>query len=429
MTFDLKDFSLQDESVRQAPHPFYSIMRAEIPVFETDVAGQRVWLVTTDSLCREVLRDPATYSSKFSLNSKPSREILEKIADLREELNAYPRVNTLVTADPPQHNRFRKLVSPAFTPRFIDKFKPDFANIASKLVDDWKDPTDVEIRSDFAEPMALRSIVRVLGFDDQRVDDIQRWSHATVASLGTSVSEQEYLDAERGVIEFHHYLAQQIELRRQAPADDMITRLLDARLPDEEADEGEAALAFPEILDLLQAFLVAGNHTTGRALTEMVRLLADHPDVFRTCRDDLSRRDEVIDETLRLSTPAQGLWRRSTRSSVLGGVEIPSGAKLFVLFASANRDDSLYPHPDEFVPGRENGSSHLSFGRGIHYCIGAPTARAEMHAALNALCEKVESIQIVSGHPLEYEANFIARGLTGLHVRVELRDGRRSTNA
>lgn len=421
MTADLENFTFQDEKIRQQPHPFYSIMRSEIPVFPTEIAGQPVWLVTTDALCREVLTDPATYSSRFSLNMKPSREILDRIAELRQELDAYPRVNTLVTADPPAHDRYRKLVSAAFTPKFVDRFKTDFAAIASDLIGSWQNPDDVEIRTAFAEPMALRSIVKALGFDDARIDDLQRWSHATLVSLGTTVTEEEYLDGERGIIEFHHYLVEQIKLRQGSPRDDMITRLLKARLPAEEAAGGDAALSFPEIIDLMQSFLVAGNHTTGRALTELVRLLVENPDVFESCRRNPNERDAVIDECLRLATPAQGLWRRATRDSVLGGVEIPARAKLFVLFASANRDGTLYAEPDEFRPGRPNGAGHLSFGRGIHYCLGQNMARVEIRAAMNAICDGLESVELVEGQELEYEANFVARGLLELHVAVTRR--------
>lgn len=171
----------------------------------------------------------------------------------------------------------------------------------------------------------------------------------------------------------------------------------------------------------MQSFLVAGNHTTGRALTELVRLLVENPDVFESCRRNPNERDAVIDECLRLATPAQGLWRRATRDSVLGGVEIPARAKLFVLFASANRDGTLYAEPDEFRPGRPNGAGHLSFGRGIHYCLGQNMARVEIRAAMNAICDGLESVELVEGQELEYEANFVARGLLELHVAVTRR--------
>ncbi len=422
MTTQLDGFSLLDDEVLRNPRPFYSRMRTEQPIFVTEIYGQQVWMVTTDELCREVLRSPGTYSSQFSLNMKPSKEILAKVQELRRELNAYPRVNTLITADPPAHDRFRKLVAPAFTPRFIDRFKSDFSDIATDIVQSWGDSPSVEIRSSFGDLIALRSIVTILGIEDKRIDDIKRWSHATVASLGATITEEEYLDAERGVIEFHHYLAEQIELRRQNPRDDMITRLLQARLPAEEANGLGTELAFPEILDLLQAFLVAGNHTTARALTELVYQLATHPDVFRTCCEQPDARPAVIEEALRLASPAQSLWRRSTEASVLGGVDIPAGAKLLVMFASANRDESVYPEPDEFRPGRDNGSAHLSFGRGVHFCIGAPTARAEIRAALDVLCNEFSAISVSTGKPLEYERNFVARGLTSLWVDLKRRE-------
>jgi cytochrome P450 len=174
----------------------------------------------------------------------------------------------------------------------------------------------------------------------------------------------------------------------------------------------------PEMLSIVQQLLVAGNETTTKLLTETMRLLANKPEEWERLRADPSRAPAVVEEALRLSTPTQGMFRIATRAHELDGVHIPEGARLVIVFASANRDESLYPDPDDFDPDRENLRDHLAFGKGIHFCLGAALSRLEGKVALEELSRRLDSFTLADDNTFEYFPSFLLRGLTRLDVDI-----------
>jgi cytochrome P450 len=173
-----------------------------------------------------------------------------------------------------------------------------------------------------------------------------------------------------------------------------------------------------EMLSILQQLLVAGNETTTKAITEGVRLLAEHPAELEALRaDPVGRAPALVEEVLRLSTPTQGMFRVVTKDTEIDGVKVPKGARLVVVFAAANRDPAVWgDDPDRFDPSRENLKEHLAFGKGIHFCIGAPLSRLEMQVFFEELGRRVRGVELVEGTPLEYFPSFVLRGLTRLDV-------------
>lgn len=418
----LEDFSVKDPHFLEDPYPYFAEMRRQAPVFPTQIDGMPVWIVTTDALCREVLQDHATYSSHFSLQSKPSPEAAARGAALREELGAYARVNTLVTEDPPRHTRFRKLVAGVFTPRAMTKWQDQYVDLANSLVDDFGGATRVEVRSAFTNPMGLRAIALVMGVEDSRLDDFARWGAQTIVGLGAEVTDEEYVEAQRAIVEFQHYFAGIVADRRANPQDDLVTRLVEARLnPDEAQGSDGDPLTDPELLEMMQTLLGAASHTTTRALSEMLHQLAIHPSWWEQACTNPDSRAAIIEESVRFAAPAVALWRRVTRDTELGGVRLPARAKLLVSFGSATRDEAVIGRPDLFDPDREELRSHLAWGRGIHSCLGQSLARAELRAALDVLTSRLSAIELADGRPPEYERNYIARGIVGLDLDLSYR--------
>lgn len=418
----LSGFSLMDPDYQRQPEVYLSQMRRDQPVYPTEVGGLPVWLVTSDALCREVLQDPATYSSQFSLQPKPGPELAARTEALREELGAHPRVRTLIVADPPRHDRFRRLVGAAFTPRAMKQWEASFTELATTLAESFEHSSRIDFRNAFALPMSLRAVAMILDTPDSRLDDFSRWSDSTIIGLGTEVTDAEYLDAQRSNIEFQHYFAGIIAQRRVAPTDDMVTRLVNARLPTDQSEGGDGQpLSDAEILDLLQSMVAAANHTTTTALTEMLRLLAENPQWWETACADRDSWPRIIEESVRLAAPANGLWRVATRAVELGGVAIPARGKIFVSFASATRDEAVFTDPGAFDPDRNELSAHLAWGRGIHACLGQNMARAEMRSTLEVLTSMITAVRIAPGIPLQYSANYVARGLTSLMLDVTYR--------
>jgi cytochrome P450 len=161
---------------------------------------------------------------------------------------------------------------------------------------------------------------------------------------------------------------------------------------------------------------VGGIETTTKLLTEALVLLTRHPDIYDAARSDPLRIPAVVEEVLRLATPAQGLYRLVTRDVEIDGVNVPAGARVVVVYAEANRDPAQFTGPDAFDPERTNAGSHLSFGRGIHFCLGAALARLEARVALEVLTRRIEQWTFADGNTYEYEPSFILRGLKSLHL-------------
>ncbi|MEO5899274.1 MAG: cytochrome P450 [Ilumatobacteraceae bacterium] len=416
MTDTLATFNPFDPTTLQCPFPHYAAMRDHAPVLFVEQYG--VHLVTRHDLVMEVLRDPQSYSSLFGTTAMPLP------ADERERMSAviaegYPRVPTMLTADMPEHTRYRRLVAKAFHPQSIAALEPVIRKITVELIDSWIDRGRIEFVRDFGIPLPVRVIAHALNVPDERLADFKRWSDDSIAGIGTNISADERIAAERGINEFQHYFAEQLDQRRTGPRDDLLTNLLNARIDQDDPEVTDTRpLDVPEMLSIIQQLLVAGNETTTKMLTEMMRLLGEHPAQWQLLRDDPSRIERVVEETLRMATPTQGMFRIVTRDVTLGGVSLRAGARLVIVFSSANRDEQLYAAPDEFDPDRDTLRQHLAFGKGIHFCLGAILSRLEGQVALQELSRRIESFTLPDTNEYRYFPSFMLRGLTSLDVDI-----------
>ncbi len=414
MSIDLTTFNPFDPTTLQCPYPHYAQMRDESPVMLVEKMGFH--LVTKHDLVMEVLRDPQTYSSLFGGAGMPvpaedRRRLSEVVAE------GMPRVATMLTADQPEHTRYRKLVAKAFHPAAILAMEPVIRETTNMLIDSWIDKGSIEFVRDFAVPLPVRVIAHALNVPEDRLADFKRWSDDSIAGIGTNITIDQRVASERGINEYQRYFAEQIELRRTDPRDDLLTKLLNARVDDDDPDVTDnRPLDMPEMLSIVQQLLVAGNETTTKMLTEMMRLLADNPHEWALLKADPSRVDRVVEETLRLGTPTQGMFRIVTRDCELGGVALAKGTRIVIVFMSANRDEVLYEDPDAFVPDRDNLKQHLAFGKGIHFCLGAGLSRLEGQVALQELSRRIESFTLSDNNDFAYFPSFMLRGLTSLNI-------------
>ncbi len=420
MSASLEQFDLFDPGTQQCPFPGYAEMRANSPVFRSPKNG--LVLVTTHDLCVEVLRDWQTYSSAFmSPGGSVSSEIGRELKALRDELGGYPSVPTMLTADPPAHSRYRRLVSKAFTPKAVAAYEPAIRAIAERLASTLEPGQPVEFVEQFGVPLPVEAIAAVLNVPDDRIADFKRWSDCTVAGFGSVISRDERLANERGIIEFQHYFADQLQQRQAKPQPDFLTNLVNARIePGEQDESGQEIdprpLDMAELLSILIQLLVAGNETTTKLLTESVRLLGEHPETWTRIGKDHSVISSVTEEALRLSAPTQGMFRVVTRDTVLGDVALVKGDRVIVMFASASRDETLFADPDRFDVDRPHSGEHLAFGKGTHFCLGANLSRLEMKIALETLTHRFSSVSLDDGNTFAYYPSFMLRGLTALQV-------------
>jgi cytochrome P450 len=416
---DLSEFELFDPDIQQCPHAYYAAMRERDPVYVTDAFGVPVFLVTRHDHVLEVLHDTTTYSSRFGGTSGPSgSELNQRITALYEELDGYDRVDTMLTTDPPAQTRYRRLVNKAFTPRAVAPLESSIRELANSLIDGIIDKRQCEFVADFAVPLPVTVIATALGVPADRLDDFKRWSDDAIAGIGSAISDDERIAAERGVIEFQHYFADQIAHREREPSDDLLTTLFEARIESGPEADGEPdhPLDMAEMLSIIQQILVAGNETTTKLLTEAMRLLTENPAEWERLREDPSRAGAIVEEVLRLSTPTQGMWRVVTADTELGGTPIPARSTVVVMFASANRSAEVFATPDDFNPGRDNLSNHVAFGKGAHFCLGASLARLEARVVLEELSRRIRSLRLPDTNDFRYHPSFMLRGL----IRLDL---------
>lgn len=423
MTDALSQFDPFDAAALQCPHAAYAQMRDEAPVLFLERLG--MWMVTRHDLVCQVLRDTATFSSRFGgpaapMTSGSGGSSLDPVSEVIAE--GYPRVSTMLTEDPPEHTRFRSLVTKAFTPRAVAALEPFVRQIVTDLIDAWGERTDIEFVAEFAVPLPVKAIATMLGVPEHRYPDVKRWSDAFISGIGTLQTTEQRVESERTVNEFQHFFAAELERRRTEPTDDLLTHLLQATI-DESGDESGVdprPLDVPEILSILSQLMTAGNETTTKLLSEAMRLLGEQPHEWQALRADPGRADRVVEEALRLSSPTQGMFRRVRRDTELGGVTLPKGSMLIAVFAAANRDTDVFgADAESFVPDRANVRDHIAFGKGIHFCLGAALSRLEARVALEELARRVPAFSLAARNDFAYFPSILLRGLTTLHLELD----------
>ena len=402
-----------DDAFYQDPFPTYALLRSEAPVYEIpDTPG--LFFVTTWSLVREALMDPARFSNVMphARRTSPPAEVAADVEALRAQ--GYPYTPALGTNDPPQHTRYRKMVNRAFTVRSLTWMEPLVDEVADTLAAALPNDEVVDIMEAVTIPLPVWAIMRILGLDDKYRDDLRRWSDSSNASLGGKLTADRWIETERDVLEYQQVICRELDDRRENPRDDLLSTLV-------QAEPGETPLTNAELVWLVRELIVAGNETTIRALADIILNLDPMPGVWDRLRDDEQFRRGVVEEGIRLAAPVMGLWRKATCDTEIGGVMIPADSTLFLAFSSANRDDSVFEDPDAFDPLRQNVREHLAFGHGIHVCVGAGLARIEAMSALRALADNVSALEVVDRDALRYGPSYGLRGLMGLPVRVRRR--------
>jgi cytochrome P450 len=417
----LDSYNAFDPAVQEDPWDYYALLRREAPVYRDPATG--LFMVSTYELVLEAVKDWGRFSNRFAAAMAPAdgQSAFAGAADgpdaevERGRLeHALMPVDTMLTADPPEQKRYRSLVDKAFRLSRVRSMAPRIRALCDELIDAFIESPRVELRQAFAVPLPLSIIAEQLGVPREDLPRFKSWSDGFVAQLGGMASPEEQERARELIFEFQRYFAQIVAARRAEPRDDIISDMVNA------ADERGKPLDMAESLSILQQLLVAGNETTASTICEGARLFAQHPEAWNEVREDPTLIPNAVEEMLRLSTPTSNMWRVCTRATELGGVEIPQGSMVMLRYAAANRDDAVFPDPDRFDIHRRNAGEHLAFGHGIHHCLGAQLARAELVKAFEALSRRIGALRLAAdAAPLEHTPNILLRGLKALPLEIE----------
>lgn len=401
--------SFSDPTVLACPVPVYKMLREEAPIYLDPVTG--MYVVTKYEDARAIAADPATFANNtgqmVGRQSEATAEGTKLLADA-----GFAEVNTMVTNDPPDHRRYRSLVDQAFSIKRIAAIKPRIVQIASDLMDAFPQAPFDFVQS-FAIWLPMRMIAEQLGVPPEMGDTFKRWSDATIAATDPRITRERHLECSNIKLEMNRFLWSRAETLRRQPNDTLISDIANLTLDDR-------PLTREEFCSVLVQLLVGGNETTTSSLASGMYHLATKPALQAELRANPDRIKAFSEEVLRLESPLQGLWRRATKAVTVNGVDIPEGAILNVRWAAGNRDPAMFPNPDEIDLSRTNLNQHLTFGHGIHYCIGNQLGRAELQLGFAALLARSRAIRLAQGEAgVDRLVHFMAHGPTRLMIAFD----------
>jgi len=364
------DYNPLAPDVRRDPYPYYAALRRDQPVYRIEALGGAYAISRYEDVLFAVTRHDLFSSTGFSgtnIDGRPAK--------------------MMIFTDPPDHTRLRNLVNRGFTPRMVADLEPRIREVTRELVDRIAVAGTTDLVADLAMPLPVTIIAEILGVDPAHKEDFKRWSDWIVLDFFNQISEEQQPQYESDMETFKQYFQRVVEERRSQPRADLISALV-------RAETEQQALTADEVLVFIVLLLVAGNETTTNLLGNAVIALLEHPDELAKVRRDRALVPNLVEEALRYDAPVQFLLRRATEDAELAGTAIPRDAMVLAIFASANRDERRFPDPDRFDVTRD-AQGHLSFGHGIHFCLGAPLARLEAAIALEEIIGRLHDLRRV----------------------------------
>ncbi len=386
----LESASLKDPELRAHPNEFYWTIRHRDPVHFD--AGIGMWLVSRFEDLQAVFADPVLFSVEVGYKDSYAKGFFDEFKSILEAEGGGFFPDAIMT-DPPEHTRVRKLMEQAFTAHRVKQLEPEITDVVSALIDRFADQGRADGVSDFAVPMTIEIICAQLGIREVDPEKIQRWSLAVTAQISQMQDHEAMIRNAKDICELQNFLIAEIRKRQESPQDDLLSDLIHARAE----DEAENTLTFEEVVSLARALMIAGNETTATALGNLLFFLATRPEMQQELYehiDDDRYTTRFVEELLRLEPPVRGLARTTTKEVELGGVTLPAGAHMLLLFASGNDDETVFECPRRFDMARKNIGRQVAFGGGVHRCVGLSLARMEVKVAAREFVRRLRDIRL-----------------------------------
>lgn len=410
---------VSEEQIRD-PHPWLEAARRERPVFFLEELN--AWVVTRYDDVLSVVRNTKVFSSR---RANQFIEVLpEAVADVYP--NGHPGLHGLVNSDPPVHTRMRKLANIAFVPAAVAEMEPVLRQRANELIDAFVERGTCDFMKEYSEIFALRAITDLGNIPiapepgGLPLESWEEWARdASRLQQGapplTPELDRQIADRARVVLA---WLAEFFPGRRADPGDDIISRAILA-----ESDDGEASFSDAELVGLLNGLLTAGHTTSAAFMSFMLQSVLSDREIWESLLADPARIDAAIEEALRFWTPLRGMRRIALEDVTIGGQLIRAGEEVFVSYHSANRDDAVFAEdPDAFDIDRPDVTRHLTFGKGTHFCIGAPLARLEAKVTFETLLERLPSLRLLPDDEQPWELHMRIPRPNRLLVEWDVRD-------
>lgn len=390
------------------PFTAYAKLRSEHPVMYDERIGY--WVVSRWADVRAVFEDWETFSSENA--QAPVRERGTEASRIMKEggFTAYSGLSARV---PPDHTRIRAIAQRAFTPRRFKALEPairENTRAALRAMLESPDRTG-DFLMDVAYEIPTVTILTLLGVDPAMVPTYKRWSDSRAAMTWGDLSDEQQVAHAHNLVEYWQEMQRLVADAHERGGDDLVADLV-------EAQDAGAEISDHEIASLCYSLLFAGHETTTTLIANSIRMLLSHRDAWDAIVADPARIPSAIDEVLRYSGSIVAWRRKATRDAEIGGTPIPAGANILLLMGSANRDENVFAHPEQFDIDRTDARNHMSFGFGIHYCLGNMLAKLQDRIVLEETIAAVPSLRLTDG-PIGFRENLSFRVPTSVPVTWE----------
>lgn len=380
--------------------------RAETPVFYSPAID--AWVVTRYEDAMTVFRDPRRFSARVAL-----QPVAVSPAVVGPVLKAgrYHPPPTNADLDPPEHGRIRRIVMPLMGARRLERLAPTVERIVTEALDRLPGAGRVDLVAELTYELPVRVLFALLGLPDADLHRVKNWARHFIGFVFGRPGAAEQVAAAEGLVAWRDYCRSVVAGRTEAPGDDLISDLVRAHQAD------PAALTLAEVESYVQGLLVAGHETTTHQAGNSLRLLLAEPARWRALAEAPGGAAAAVEECLRLESSVVAWRRQATEAVTIGGTTIPAGATVVIGLAAANRDPEAFPEPDRYWPDRPHGRANVSFGHGIHFCVGAQLARLELTTLLAAMPRRFPAMRLVD-QEYSYPETLSFRGPQNLWVEV-----------
>jgi len=389
-----------NEQILANPYPFYQALRDQAPIYREPDFG--VFLLSRYEDILEVNAQPEVFSSILVANAPYTDPPapLDKLAEWRAE---QPFSDKILSNDPPDHTRHKRLINRFFTPRHVAALEPRVREITNEIIDAFIDRGEVEFVTEFAHMLPRLVVGELIGVPAADADNFKQYFMERLAKMERSARDPKavYQQQEEGREEITEnefltdYFMKAIAERRKDPQGDIMSDLANATFTD--TDEPVPLESLVSMITLL--YSAGGDANTPELMTNSLLVLLRQPDVMQALRDDPSLSGGFIEEVLRYDTPVPGVFRIALEDTRVAGIPVKRGEKLMILYGSGNHDPAKFEDGEVFNLGREQSCPHLGFGHGVHYCPGAGLARQEGRVAVQELLRRMGDIEMMEGDP------------------------------
>jgi hypothetical protein len=402
------DRELADPELVQDPYPVYARLRTEDPVHWCEPWGQ--WVLTRFTDVQAVTLDPVRFSSA-GWERTYMGGLHAGVRTGLPHLERHYATGVLSNTDPPAHGRLRRPVVRSFTPRVLEAIRPEVERLVDTLLDAVDRSGTVDFLAEFAYPLPAIVIARLLGAPESEAPRFERWSADIVAFVGSGRAlPDRAARADASLREFRLYLEPLIEEARRRPRADLISILA---APAAEGDD----LGPDELVSTCVTLLFAGHETTANLIGNGLTALLRHPDELERLRADPALSASAVEELLRYDSPVQRLRRRATEDVEIDGRRVRAGELVMAFSGAANRDPERFDDPARLDIARGD-TGHLSFGHGVHFCVGAALARLEAQIAFPAVLRRFPRLRLARGARIRWKPNITFRGLESLPLEL-----------